>query len=81
MVSREYRQGSPIPTLTQLPPGAAIVTSGPRFAKPTLVPTWRMPVTLTTPRQFAGWSTSDPSLPAETTTTTPRAMISSIAAW
>ena len=30
-----YRQGVPASTLTQLPAGAAIVTSGPRSEKPT----------------------------------------------
>ena len=49
-----YRQASPAPMLTQLPPGALIVISGPRSEKPTLVPMWRRPATPITPAQLAG---------------------------
>ena len=77
-----YRQGVPLAVLTQLPPGAAIVTSGPMSEKPTLVPAWRRPATAMTIGvwslsvvagwQAAGMPTARPSsLPAAATTTTP----------
>jgi hypothetical protein len=71
----------------QLPPGAEIVTSGPRFEKPTLVPAWRSAATAITMGvllaslaagwQFAGEPTAMPlpetgsPLPAAATTMTP----------
>ena len=77
-----YRQGWPEKTLTQLPPGAAIAISGPRSLNPTLVPAWRSAATPTTPLQLAGAPTGPPSLlPAAATIITPRAVISSTAAW
>ena len=67
-----YRQGWPLPVLMQLPPGAAMVTSGPRLEKPTLVPTWRSAATETTPGQLPGRPTAWPSeLPAATTMVAP----------
>src|SRR6185436_13324976 len=69
VVSSENRQGPPL-MFTQLPPGAASVTSGPRLLKPTLLPAWRMAAIAATPPQLAGESTIEPSLPAETTTST-----------
>src|ERR1700761_2425204 len=62
--------------LTQLPPGEARATSGPRLLNPTLVPMFRRPAIPATPAQFAGESTGPPSLPAETTTVTPAATTS-----
>src|SRR4051812_31956233 len=50
-----YRQAPD--ALTQLPPGAAIVTSGPMSEKPTLVPAWRRPATAIT---MGVWSLSVP---------------------
>jgi hypothetical protein len=68
--------------LTQLPPGAAMATSGPMLEKPTLVPTWRTPATAITPLQLAGVPTASPaSLPAAATTTTPAAVSWLIASW
>ena len=68
--------------LMQLPPGAAMVISGPRSEKPTLDPAWRSASTPTTPRQLAGVLTGPPALlPAAATMVTPRAVISSTAAW
>ncbi len=56
----------------QLPPGAAIATSGPTLENPTLVPTLRSAATVTTPAQLPGAPTARPSsLPAATTITTP----------
>ena len=63
---------------TQLPPGAASVTSGPRLLKPTLLPAWRIAATAATPGQLAGEDTTVPSLPAEMTTSTLRAVSSSM---
>ena len=61
--------------LTQLPPGAAIVISGPRSEKPTLSPTWRSAVTPSAPGQLAGLPTAlPPLLPAAATTTAPAAL-------
>ena len=77
-----YRQASPLPTLTQLPPGAAMLIWVPRSEKPTLVPTWRKAVTPITPVQLAGTLTGPPALlPAAATMTTPLAMISFTALW
>src|SRR4051812_22541306 len=75
VVSSEKRQGPPF-TLTQLPPGAAMATSGPRLLKPTLLPAWRIAATAATPGQLAGEETTVPSLPAEMTTSTFRAVSS-----
>src|SRR5688572_27763620 len=72
VVSSENRQGPPL-MFTQLPPGAAIVTSGPRLLNPTLLPAWRMAATAATPGQFAGDDTTVPSLPADITARTLRA--------
>src|SRR6185436_8676398 len=69
VVSSENRQGPPL-MFTQLPPGAAIDTSGPRLLKPTLLPAWRMAAMAATPGQFPGEETTVPSLPAATTTST-----------
>src|SRR3954469_8320838 len=74
VVSMENRQ-APL-ALTQLPPGEARATSGPRLLKPTLVPVLRKPAIPATPAQFAGESTGPPSLPAEITTVTPAATTS-----
>ena len=69
-----YRQGDPAAVLTQLPPGALMVISGPRSEKPTLLPTWRSPATAITPGQFAGVPVAWPVLlPAAATTTALRA--------
>ena len=57
-----YRQALPAEVLTQLPPGALMLISGPRSEKPTLVPTWRRPVTPMTPAQLAGTATAWPAL-------------------
>ena len=68
--------------LTQLPPGALMATSGPRFEKPTLVPTWRTAATAMTPAQLAGVLTAWPAaLPAAATITVPAALIWLIASW
>jgi hypothetical protein len=64
--------------LTQLPPGAAIVTSVPRLLKPTLLPAWRIAATAATPGQLPGDDTTVPSLPAEITSRTFRAASSSM---
>jgi hypothetical protein len=77
VVSSENRHGPPF-TFTQLPPGAPIVTSGPRLLNPTLLPAWRNAATDATPGQFAGDETTVPSFPAEITTSTLRARSSSI---
>lgn len=71
VVSMENRHGPPW-MFTQLPPGAPTTISGPRLLKPTLVPAWRSPATPAAPGQFAGESTGPPSLPADTTMSTPR---------
>src|SRR5581483_5075664 len=63
---------------TQFPAGAASAICGPRLLYPTLVPTLRNPAMPATPTQFAGASTGPPSLPAETTTSTPSASTSLI---
>ena len=76
VVSSENRQGPPL-MLTQLPPGAATVTSGPRLLNPTLLPAWRIAAMAATPGQFPGDETIVPSLPAETTSRTFRALSSS----
>ncbi len=77
-----YRQGKPLAVLTQLPPGAAMVTSGPMSEKPTLVPACRSAATAMTTGvawlaelveglQLAGEPTGRPSsLPAATTMST-----------
>src|SRR3954471_18420507 len=80
VVSSENRQGPPF-TLTQLPPGAAIVTCGPRLLNPTLLPACRIAATAATPGQLAGEETTVPSLPAEMTTSTLRAVSSWITSW
>ncbi len=72
------RHGPPL-TFTQLPPGADSAISLPRLLKPTFVPMCRKPATPTAPGQFAGASTGPPSLPADTTTTVPRAAAAAIA--
>src|SRR5690349_903086 len=66
---------------TQLPPGAAMVTSGPRLLKPTLLPACRMAAMAATPGQFAGDDTTVPSLPAEITASTLRAVSSATTSW
>ena len=76
-----YRQVLPAVVLTQLPPGALIVTCGPRLENPTLVPTCRRPATAMTLLQLAGVPTAMPPslvgssfstpLPAATTTVAP----------
>lgn len=53
--------------LTQLPAGAAILTSEPTLLKPTLVPALRRPTTPITPGQLAGILVTALSLPAEAT--------------
>src|SRR5688572_6968822 len=77
VVSSENRHGPPL-MFTQFPPGAAIVTSGPRLLKPTLLPAWRMAATAATPGQLPGEDTTVPSLPAESTSRTLRAVSSSM---
>src|SRR5690242_13220569 len=52
-----YRHGDPAAVFTQLPIGALIATSGPRFENPALVPMWRSPATVITPGQLPGVST------------------------
>ncbi len=82
VVTIGYRQGELSAVLTQLPPGAEIVTSGPMSEKPTLVPAWRSAATAMTTGvawlaeladglQLAGEPTGRPSsLPAATTRNT-----------
>jgi len=68
--SMGYRHGALAVVLTQLPPGALMVISGPKSEKPTLVPMWRKPATAITPGQLAGVPTAWPELlPAEATIT------------
>src|ERR1700686_275085 len=81
VVSIENRQGCPAPVLTQLPAGALSAISGPRLLKPPLVPPCRKPAMPATPMQFAGASTGPPSLPADTTTSTPATTSSSTTCW
>jgi hypothetical protein len=69
VVSIENKQG-PLP-LPQLPPGAAIVISGPKLLKPTFDPALRIATTPITPGQFAGMLVAELSLPAEATIDTP----------
>src|SRR5690242_1179283 len=71
VVSSENRHGCPATVFTQLPPGAPSAISGPRLLNPTFVPAWRKPRMPIAPGQFAGESTGPPSLPAETTISTP----------
>ena len=79
VVSIENRQGPEL--LTQLPPGAEIVISGPKLLKPTFVPALRMATTPITPVQFAGEFVAALSLPAETTIVIPSASMELIAVW
>src|SRR4029079_16512757 len=74
VVSIENRQAPEL--FTQFPPGALRATSGPRLLNPTFMPTLRSPAMPATPTQFAGESTGPPSLPADTTITTPLATTS-----
>jgi hypothetical protein len=55
---------------TQLPPGADMLTSGPKLENPVLLPAWRSAATAITPEQFAGAPTEVEELPAAATTAT-----------